>query len=185
MLREALEQLLDGSLSRRSFITRLAGAGVAVSVAGQVADLLAAEPPERLLLSDVSGGDISCETLRQWGVRYVFGNTGAYEAGFLDALLDHPDIHYVLGLHEGAVVAMADGYARITGRPAFVNVHSITGTANALGMIVNAWADNSPLVVTVGLSPNSGENLGVFTEAVGLEKLPEPFTKLAFRASRL
>lgn len=186
MLKQLADELLLGSISRRTFVARLVAAGVAVTAAGRMADLLAAEaPPERLLLSNATGGRIACETLREWGVRYVFGNTGAYEAGFLDALVDYPDIHYVLALHEGAVVAMADGYARITGQTAFVNVHSITGTANALGMIVNAWADNSSLIVTVGLSPGSGENLGVFTEAVRLEELPEPFTKLSFRSSRL
>jgi len=109
--------------------------------------------------------------------KYVFGNTGAYEAPFVDALVDFPDIHYVLGLQEGSVMAMADGYARITGQTSFVNIHSITGTANALGLIVNAWADSSPVVVSVGMSSRSGENLGV------LETIPELFTKLSFRAN--
>jgi benzoylformate decarboxylase len=117
-------------------------------------------------------------------VEYVFGNTGAYEAGFVDALVDYPSIHYVLGLQEGSVMAMADGYARATGKTAFVNVHSITGTANALGLIVNAWADSSPVVITVGFSERSGENLGVFTETAKLESIPELFTKLSFLSSR-
>lgn len=82
-------------------------------------------------------------------------------------------------------MAMADGYARITGRTSFVNIHSITGTANALGLIVNAWADSSPVVVSVGLSETSGENLGVFTETTKLEAIPELYTKLAFRSSRV
>lgn len=181
-----MDKLLAGAISRRQFVARLAGVGIATTAAGQMADLLAAVPSaDRLILSDVSGGQITCETLKEWGVSYVFGNTGAYEAGFLDALVEYPDIHYVLGLHEGSAVAMADGYARISGRTAFVNVHSITGTANALGMIVNAWSDNSPIVITVGLSPGSGENLGIFTETARLESVPEPFTKLAFRSSRL
>jgi benzoylformate decarboxylase len=117
--------------------------------------------------------------------KYVFGNTGAYEAGFVDALVDFEDIHYVLGLHEGSVMAMADGYARITGETSFVNIHSITGTGNALGLIVNAWADSSPVVISVGFSERSGENLGVFTETNKLETIPELFTKLSFRSSRI
>lgn len=186
VLRATVGHLLSGEISRRQFVRRLVGFGIAAGAAGHLADVLAAVPEvERIRLSESSGGRITCETLRQWGVRYVFGNTGSFEAGFLDALLDYPDIHYVLALHEGAAVAMADGFARITGQPAFVNVHSITGTANALGLIVNAWADSSPLVITVGLSPGSGENLGIFTEAVRVEALPEPYTKLAFRSSRI
>lgn len=135
-------------------------------------------------LNNVSGGQIACEILKLWGVDFVFGNSGAYEAGFLDALVDYPSIRYVMGLHEGSVMAMADGYSRITGKTAFVNVHAITGTANALGSMVNAWADNSAVVVTVGMSETRGDNLGVFTETAKLESVPEHYSKLAFRASQ-
>jgi benzoylformate decarboxylase len=187
MLRDVFQQLLDGSISRRQFLNRLAQLGVGAMAATQLADVFAAAPESDrdLILNDVTGGRITCETLKLWGVKYVFGNTGAYEAGFVDALVDFEDTHYVLGLHEGSVMAMADGYARITGQTSFVNIHSITGTANALGLIVNAWADSSPVVISVGLSERSGENLGVFTETNKLEAIPELFTKLSFRSSRV
>jgi benzoylformate decarboxylase len=186
MVRDAIQQLIAGSLSRREFVLVLARLGVGMAAASQFADVIAADPgvPESIDLSDITGGQITCETLKLWGVEYVFGNTGAYEAGFVDALIDYPDIHYVLGLQEGSVMAMADGYARATGKTAFVNVHSIAGTANALGLIVNAWADSSPVVVTVGFSERSGQNLGVFTETAKLESIPELFTKLSFLSSR-
>ena len=58
------------------------------------------------------------ELLRAEQARYVFGNPGSTETPFLDALVAYPDLDYVVGLHESAVVAMADGYARATGRPA-------------------------------------------------------------------
>jgi benzoylformate decarboxylase len=185
MLRGAFQQLLTGSLSRRQFLDTLTKLGIGAVAATQLAEVFAAvpEPEENLVLNDVTGGRITCETLKLWDVKYVFGNTGAYEAPFVDALVDFPDIHYVLGLQEGSVMAMADGYARITGQTSFVNIHSITGTANALGLIVNAWADSSPVVVSVGMSARSGENLGVFTETTKLETIPELFTKLSFRAN--
>lgn len=187
MIRDIFQQLLSGALSRRQFLSALMRMGVGTIAASQMADVIGTVPNANtaLLLDDVTGGQITCETLKLWDVEYVFGNTGAYEAGFVDALVDFPDIHYVMGLHEGSVMAMADGYARITGKTAFVNIHSITGTANALGLIVNAWADNSPVVVSVGMSERSGENLGVFTETTKLEALPELYTKLSFRASRI
>ena len=187
MLRDVFRQLLSGSISRRQFLNRLAQLGVGAMAATQLADVFAAVPESghNVILNDVTGGRITCETLKLWGVQYVFGNTGAYEAGFVDALVDFEDIHYVLGLQEGSVMAMADGYARITGQTSFVNIHSITGTANALGMIVNAWADSSPVVISVGFSERSGENLGVFTETNKLETIPELFTKLSFRSSRV
>ncbi len=187
MLRDVFQQLLSGSISRRQFLNTLGQLGVGAMAATQLADVFAAAPESghNVILNDVTGGRITCETLKLWGVRYVFGNTGAYEAGFVDALVDFEDIHYVLGLQEGSVMAMADGYARITGQTSFVNIHSITGTANALGMIVNAWADSSPVVISVGFSERSGENLGVFTETNKLETIPELFTKLSFRSSRV
>jgi benzoylformate decarboxylase len=187
MLRDVYQQLLSGSISRRQFLHKLGQLGIGTMAATQLADVFAALPESEgdLVLNDVTGGRITCETLKLWGVNYVFGNTGAYEAGFVDALVDFEDTHYVLGLHEGSVMAMADGYARASGQTAFVNIHSITGTANALGLIVNAWADSSPVVISVGFSERSGENLGVFTETNKLETIPELFTKLSFRSSRV
>jgi benzoylformate decarboxylase len=164
MLRNVFQQLLDGSISRRQFLNTLAQLGVGAMAATQLADVFAAVPESE---------------------RDVILNDVAYEAGFVDALVDFEDIHYVLGLHEGSVMAMADGYARITGETSFVNIHSITGTGNALGLIVNAWADSSPVVISVGFSERSGENLGVFTETNKLETIPELFTKLSFRSSRI
>ena len=187
MLRDVFQLLLSGSISRRQFLNRLGQLGVGAMAATQLADVFAAVPESErnVILNNVTGGRITCETLKLWGVKYVFGNTGAYEAGFVDALVDFEDIHYVLGLQEGSVMAMADGYSRITGKTSFVNIHSITGTANALGLIVNAWADSSPVVISVGFSERSGENLGVFTETNKLESIPELFTKLSFRSSRV
>jgi benzoylformate decarboxylase len=88
--------------------------------------------------------------LRDEGVDRIFGNPGTTELPFLDALVDAPDLRYVLGLQEGSVVAMADGYARATGRPAFVNLHVAPGLANGLSSLNNARHSRTPLVVTAG-----------------------------------
>ncbi|WP_431727293.1 thiamine pyrophosphate-binding protein [Verrucosispora sp. TAA-831] len=88
--------------------------------------------------------------LREEGVTRVFGNPGTTELPFLDALVAAPDIPYVLGVHEGAVVAMADGYARATGRPAFVSLHVAAGLANGLSGLLNASRSRTPMVVTAG-----------------------------------
>ncbi|HEY0534539.1 MAG TPA: thiamine pyrophosphate-binding protein [Actinoplanes sp.] len=88
--------------------------------------------------------------LRDEGVRHVFGNPGTTELPLLDALVDAPDLHYVLGLQEASVVAMADGYARATGRCAFVNLHVAAGLANGLIGLLNAGRSRTPLVVVAG-----------------------------------
>ena len=69
----------------------------------------------------------------------------------LDALVGRPSIEYLLGLHEQAVVSIADGYARVTGRPAFVNLHAMVGTANGIGPLFVASKDRTPLVVASGV----------------------------------
>ncbi|MDT4990142.1 MAG: benzoylformate decarboxylase [Actinoplanes sp.] len=90
------------------------------------------------------------QVLREEGVTRVFGNPGTTELPFLDALVHQPDIEYVLGVHEGSVVAMADGYARATGRPAFVSLHVAAGLANGLSGLLNASRSRTPMVVTAG-----------------------------------
>ncbi|MFE6486105.1 thiamine pyrophosphate-binding protein [Streptomyces sp. NPDC057757] len=91
------------------------------------------------------------DILRGEGVDRVFGNPGTTELPFLAALMDAQDApEYVLGVHEGAVVSMADGYARATGRPAFVSLHIAAGLANGLIGLLNARRSRTPLVVMAG-----------------------------------
>lgn len=88
--------------------------------------------------------------LRDEGVQRVFGNPGTSELPFLDSLVDAEDIEFVLGVHEGPLMAMADGYARATGRPAFVSLHIAAGLANGLIGLLNASRSSTPLVVMAG-----------------------------------
>ena len=86
--------------------------------------------------------------LRRREMTTIFGNPGSTE---LALLRDFPsDFRYVLALHESVAVAMADGYAQATGRPAFVNLHSACGVGNAMGAVVNAFHNRAPLVITAG-----------------------------------
>jgi len=86
--------------------------------------------------------------LRERGLTTIFGNPGSTELGLLR---DFPaDFRYALALHEGVAVAMADGYAQASGRPALVNLHSACGVGNAMGAVVNAFHNRAPLVITAG-----------------------------------
>src|SRR5438445_4039783 len=89
------------------------------------------------------------------GVCHIFGNPGTTEQGFMDVLQDYPQVEFMLALHEGVAMSMADTYARITRRPAFVEVHIAPGLGNALGMMHNARIGKTPLVVYAGQSPSS------------------------------
>jgi benzoylformate decarboxylase len=100
----------------------------------------------------VQGKDILLSILETEGVRHIFGNPGTTELGLMDALAAPEGEHfdYVLSLQEATVVAMADGYAQASGRPAFVNVHTMAGLGNAIGNLTNAVQNRTPLVVTAG-----------------------------------
>ncbi|MBL4672203.1 MAG: thiamine pyrophosphate-binding protein, partial [Arenicella sp.] len=98
----------------------------------------------------LSGSDIVIEILKSENVSFVFGNPGTTELALVDALSEHRDIKYILGLQEASVVGLADGYARATNRPAFVNLHATAGLGNGLGALSNAAYMNTPLVVTAG-----------------------------------
>ncbi len=87
-------------------------------------------------------------------VCHIFGNPGTTEQGFMDILQDYPAVEYMLALHEGVAVSMADAYARLTRRPAFVELHIAPGLGNALGMMHNARIGKTPLVVYAGQSPS-------------------------------
>ncbi len=90
------------------------------------------------------------EMLRAEGVKYIFGNPGTTESPLTDALEPYPDVQYLTALQEATAIGMADGYARATGRPAFVNVHISVGLSNALSMLYCAHRGGTPLVVTAG-----------------------------------
>src|SRR6266566_9060576 len=84
------------------------------------------------------------------GIRYMFGNPGTVEQGFLDALSDYQDLQYILTLQESVAVAIADAYARATKRPAVVQLHSGVGLGNGIGMLYQAHRGHAPLVVLAG-----------------------------------
>lgn len=90
------------------------------------------------------------QILKEEGVDRIFGNPGTTELPLIDALAGNPDFEYVLALQELSAVSMADGYARATRRPSFVNLHVAAGVANGLIGLLNASRSGTPMVVTAG-----------------------------------
>jgi benzoylformate decarboxylase len=188
-VKHAARDLLDRRISRRTFVSRATRAGVAAGAAASLArsldpwplhaEQLAPEPPAAgsRIVEGLTGGELTAEFLIDWDVPYVFGLGGSEEIGFLDALVDRVQLQYVQGLHESSVMAMADGYARASGRTAFVNVHSDAGTAYALGQIANAFKDRVPVVITAGGQSTLARGQNVFLEAVNLSQLPREYTR--------
>lgn len=84
------------------------------------------------------------------GMDYMFGNPGTVEQGFLDALLDYPQMKYILTLQESVALMMGDSYARATRKPTLVQIHSTPGLGNTIGAIYQAMRGHAPLVIIGG-----------------------------------
>src|SRR6266849_2388575 len=160
-MRELVTRFLNHGISRREFVRNLSALGFTASATAAIL-----EPLEAIELSagDLSvapetsvtgsGGELFVAQARAAGVEYLFTNPGSFEVGFFDAVVDDSQIQLIEALHEGVVISMADGYHKVSGKPAFVNVHSIAGTAQMAGQLFNASKDGSAIVVTAGLNDN-------------------------------
>lgn len=124
-------------------------------------------------MADVSRA--TYDLLRAHGLTTIFGNPGSNELPFLAGMPD--DFRYILGLHEGAVLAMADGYAQARGGSAFVNLHAAAGTGNAMGPLTNSVYSHSPLVITAGQQVRSTIGQEVMLANVEAPTLPRPLVK--------
>ncbi|TCP53054.1 benzoylformate decarboxylase [Tamaricihabitans halophyticus] len=115
---------------------------------------------------------IAHEFLERNELTTIFGNPGSNELPFLAELPD--TFRYVLGLHEGVVLGMADGYAQATGRPVLVNLHAAAGSGNAMGALTNAVYARSPLVLTAGQQVRSAIGMEAMLANVGATELMRP-----------
>jgi len=106
-----------------------------------------------------SGAEAFLAQMKALGsVRYMFANTGTDHGPLIEAMAktateDPRDIKPIVVPHEQAAVSMAHGYYNVTQNPQMVLVHTLPGTANALGGIINAASCNVPLFLVAGRTP--------------------------------
>ncbi len=126
--------------------------------------------------------EVTYDLLRELGLTTVFGNPGSTEETFLKNFPD--DFTYVLGLQEASVVAMADGFAQSTGKPALVNVHTAAGMGNAMGNLVAAAKGNTPLIVTAGQQTREMVLCEPYLTNKDETVFPQPWVKWAYEPKR-
>jgi benzoylformate decarboxylase len=180
---------MENGLTRREFVQALtalgvSAAGVASTVKSAEAAISGSIPGALATGRKVSGtgGDLMVEQMKAAGVKYLFTNPGSFEVGFFDAFLDQP-CQLIMGMHEGIVISMADGYHKVTLDPAFVNVHVIAGTAQSAGQLYNSSRDGSALVVTAGLLDNErGDDNMLLAPRPGFDQkeVCRQFTKISW-----
>ncbi len=124
----------------------------------------------------LSGACAFIEALRCEGVKHVFGFPGGAVLDIFDAIMDAPDIEFILTRHEQGAVHAADGYARSSGKVGVCLVTSGPGATNTVTGIATAYMDSIPVVIFTGQVPTHLIGNDAFQEAdiVGITR---PCTK--------
>ena len=190
-MQQLIKRFLDKELTRRSLARELGSVGMTAAAAQALIQTLdaTATPGSGLSVPGTreltgSGGELVMEQAKAAGSEYLFTNPGSFEVGLFDAQVTS-GVPLIMGLHEGIVVAMADGYHRASLKPAFVNVHVIAGTAQMGGQLYNASRDGAALVVTAGMLDNElWSDEGILAPRPGYDQkdVPRQFTKFCWES---
>lgn len=127
----------------------------------------------------LSGAEMVVRSLRDEGVKYIYGYPGGALLHIYDAIFRQDDVEHILVRHEQAAAHMADGYARATGKPGVVLVTSGPGATNTITGIATAYMDSIPMVVISGqvVSNMVGSDAFQETDMVGVSR---PIVKHSF-----
>lgn len=126
----------------------------------------------------IKAAEAMVKCLENEGVKVVFGYPGAAICPFYDELT-HSDIHHVLVRREDNAGHAANGYARISGKPAVCIATSGPGATNLLTAIATAYADSVPLICITGQVSTDQIGCDVFQE-VDITGAAEPFVKNSY-----
>lgn len=104
------------------------------------------------------GSDLMVEVLRELGIKYIALNPGASYRGLHDSMVNFeagkgPEI--IMCTHEEIAVALANGYARVTGDIMATGLHNVVGLQHASMAIFNAWCDRTPILNLGGGGPQN------------------------------
>ena len=140
--------------------------------------------PDAQVPNTITGRDAFLRVLKDEGVTKMFGNPGTTELPIMHALSSAPEMGYVLALQEAVVIAMADGYARASGKLVSCNVHVAPGLGNAIGSIYTSMMSGTPMIVTAG-QQEQGHGLTEPLLYAPLVPIAQPVVKWATEVSRI
>ena len=127
-------------------------------------------------MATMTGAQITIESLLAEGVDTIFGYPGGAILPTYDALVQNTALRHILVRHEQGAAHMAEGYARVSGRPGVVLVTSGPGATNTVTGIADAYMDSTPLVVICGQVPTNMIGNDAFQEA-DVTGITRPCTK--------
>lgn len=120
----------------------------------------------------LSGGEIFHEMMLRMGVKHIFGYPGGAILPVFDAIYNSKHFDFILPKHEQGAGHMAEGYARVTGKPGVVLVTSGPGATNVITPMQDALSDGTPMVVFTGQVVTGAIGTDAFQEAdvVGISR---------------
>ncbi|KAK4903893.1 Acetolactate synthase, mitochondrial, partial [Elasticomyces elasticus] len=113
----------------------------------------------------LSGGEIFHEMMLRLGVKHIFGYPGGAILPVFDAIYNSKHFEFILPKHEQGAGHMAEGYARVTGKPGVVLVTSGPGATNVITPMQDALSDGTPMVVFTGQVVTGAIGTDAFQEA--------------------
>jgi benzoylformate decarboxylase len=126
--------------------------------------------------------EVTYDLLRRLGVTTIVGNPGSTEETFLK---DFPaDFKYVMALHESSVVGIADGLSQSLRKPVIVNLHTGVGMGNAMGTILTAFQNKTPLILTAGQQTREMLLMEPLLTNIDATLLPRPWVKWSYEPAR-
>ncbi len=181
-MRELVKDLINARISRRSFLSGMAAASYSVAAAKSA--LAAVEPfipggelpKEYVRTITGTGGDLMLEQMLETGTPYLFCSNGSGMGPIVDALVSRPQIQLIQATQEGQVVAIADGYAKVTGKPAFA-FYSRVGLPHSTSNMYNSMKDRTPLVVMSDHADSSREGTDSHEDIDNWEEAASFYTK--------
>src|SRR6058998_2710420 len=193
-MRELVARYLSRSISRRGFLKGLTTAGISLASAEAILESLVPIAhaqgegriaPEAIRMVEGTGAECFAEQLIASGVKYVFGNSASEDAQFYEALVDRPQLKYILTPHEGPGAAMAAGYVKASGEPTIVMQAAVVGLVNAMGQMFNAYKEQTPLVFySYRTDQTRRAGRDGFEEVANQEQIVQPITKYTWLARR-
>jgi hypothetical protein len=149
-----IRQYLHQRFSRRKVVRGLSAAGMAAAVGQTIVKSLAPAPAvaqtgsgHAIRRVTGNGGEIYVQQLKAAGVEFIFFNPSTGDAPIYDALVEEPGIQLIKGIQEGAVVAMADGYSRMSRKVGIAQIANV-GLPSGMTQLVNSWKDRIPVLLT-------------------------------------
>lgn len=151
-MRDLVHRLVTRKRTRRAFLSEMVAAGYTLTAArsalASAAPFVQDAPAPRALTRRVTGtgGELLAEQLIETGARYLFVSNGSGLGALCDALVTRPQIQLIQATHEGQVVAIADGYAKASGRIGF-GMYSRIGLPHSSANMYNAMKDRTAVVL--------------------------------------